>query len=98
MKRFILIACFLVLTVISSVKAQEGEDVAWQKVAEDSYIDPDGIVGSSDMYGFSFLLKAYNKGQYEPVNGNSIWYTLSQYTIDCAKQKYKIGMIWVLNI
>lgn len=74
-------------------KPQQDEDTTWQKVAENNYINTDGIMGTQDIYGFSFVLKAYNKGQYEPVNGKKIWYTLSQYTIDCAKQKYKIGII-----
>lgn len=86
------IVFWLTLSAVIAYPAQ-GEDILWQKVAENNYINPDGIVGMEDIYGFSFILKSYNKGQYEPVNGKRIWYTLSQYTIDCGKKKYKIGMI-----
>ena len=84
----------LSVSFIPAISAQDEQDnTEWQKVAENSYVNLDGIVGTEDIYGFSFLIKAYNKGQYEPVNGKKIWYTLSQYTVDCAKQKYKIGVI-----
>jgi len=94
MKKFGIIVSAFLLTV-TGVIAQQAQDetILWQKVADNNYINPDGIVGMEDIYGFSFILKSYNKGQYEPVNGKRIWYTLSQYTIDCGKQKYKIGMI-----
>lgn len=69
------------------------EEINWQRVCENNYITPEGIVGTDDMYGFSFILKSFNKGQYEPVNGKKILYTLSNYTIDCSKKRYKIGVI-----
>ncbi len=69
------------------------EEINWQRVCENNYINPEGIVGTDDMYGFSFILKSFNKGQYEPVNGKKILYTLSNYTIDCSKKRYKIGVI-----
>lgn len=77
----------------SIVFAQSEEYTEWKRVDENSYIDFDGIVGAEDIYGFTFLLKSYNKGQYEPVNGKFIFYTLAQYTIDCAKRSYKIGVM-----
>lgn len=92
MKTFLKSLIILLIFIFPIAIAQQN-DTIWEKVAENNYINPDGIIGTQDIYGFSFLLKAYNKGQYEPVNGNRIWYTLSQYTIDCAKQKYKIGII-----
>ena len=90
MKRFfvILLIMFFLLPVYGVQ-----DEIEWKKVAENSYINPDGIMGVEDIYGYSFLLKSYNKGQYESVNGKKINYTLSQYTIDCVKNKYKIGMI-----
>lgn len=77
----------------SIVFAQSEEYTEWKRVDENFYIDSDGIVGTEDIYGFTFLLKSYNKGQYEPVNGKFIFYTLAQYTIDCAKRSYKIGVM-----
>jgi len=73
--------------------AESAGDTNWREVAPNIYIDTDGIAGREDTYGYSFLLKSYNKGQYEPINGINIEYTLSQYTIDCDKQTYKIGLI-----
>lgn len=92
MKRKIIL---LLLLLISSypVSAIEKQQDIWQSVAPNNYIDPEGIVGTTDIYGFTFLLKAYNKGQYEPINGKKISYTLSQYTIDCEKHTYKIGVM-----
>jgi len=65
----------------------------WQRVAPNNYVDESAIVGLEDKYGFSFLLKAFNKGQYEPIEGRQVHYTLAQYEIDCAKKSYKIGVI-----
>jgi len=94
MKKIALLLIILLISFMPAISAQEDtDDTEWQKVAENSYVNLEGITGTEDIYGFSFLIKAYNKGQYEPVNGKKIWYTLSQYTIDCAKQKYKIGLI-----
>ena len=94
MKKIAILLIMLLISFMPVLSAQEDtDDTEWQKVAENSYVNLDGITGMEDIYGFSFLIKAYNKGQYEPVNGKKIWYTLSQYTIDCAKQKYKIGVI-----
>ena len=89
MKKFIL--CLII--IISSLSAFANEEIRWQRVSENNYINPDGIIGTTDRYGFSFLLKSYNKGQYEPFNGKEILYTLNNYTIDCSKMKYKIGII-----
>ncbi len=93
MKKVFLSILFFVFVMSSVAFAQSEDDIEWKRVDENSYIDSDGIVGTEDMYGFTFLLKSYNKGQYEPVNGKSIFYTLAQYTIDCAKRSYKIGVM-----
>ena len=73
------------------VYAQNLPTEYWEKVSENNYADMYGVTGTLDRYGFSFLLKSYNKGQYEPVNGRKISYTISTYTIDCDKYSYKIG-------
>jgi hypothetical protein len=94
MKKVLLILLILFIGFMPAFSAQSEQDEdEWMKVGENSFVNLDGITGLEDIYGFSFLIKAYNKGQYEPVNGKKIWYTLSQYTIDCAKNKYKIGII-----
>lgn len=90
MKKIFLSILFFLCSMTSIVFAQSEEYTEWKRVDENSYIDSDGIVGAEDIYGFTFLLKSYNKGQYEPVNGKFIFYTLAQYTIDCAKRSYKI--------
>lgn len=89
MKKFILFITIL----INALSVLANEEITWQRVCENNYINREGIVGTTDIYGFSFILKSFNKGQYEPVNGKKILYTLSNYTIDCAKMKYKIGVI-----
>ena len=68
-------------------------DTQWRFVAENSYIDLDGLVGMEEFYGYSFLMKTFNKGQYEPIRNNAVWYTLAQYTIDCSNSTYKVGVI-----
>lgn len=93
MKKIFLSILFFLCSMTSIVFAQSEEYTEWKRVDENSYIDSDGIVGAEDIYGFTFLLKSYNKGQYEPVNGKFIFYTLAQYTIDCAKKSYKIGVM-----
>lgn len=85
----IFIFCFLL--ICASAKAQD--DSAWTKVDENNYIDYEAVVGSEDMYGYSFLLKSYNKGQYESVNGKTILYTLGQYELNCGKRSYRLGII-----
>lgn len=93
MKKIFLSILFFLCSMTSIVFAQSEEYTEWKRVDENSYIDSDGIVGAEDIYGFTFFLKSYNKGQYEPVNGKFIFYTLAQYTIDCAKRSYKIGVM-----
>lgn len=93
MKKIFLSILFFLCSMTSTVFPQSEEYTEWKRVDENSYIDSDGIVGAEDIYGFTFLLKSYNKGQYEPVNGKFIFYTLAQYTIDCAKKLYKIGVM-----
>ncbi|MGN0030390.1 MAG: hypothetical protein ACI37Q_00370 [Candidatus Gastranaerophilaceae bacterium] len=86
--------CFLMLMLVFlGLPSISSEDDMWKKVSFDCFINPDTIIGVEDIYGFSFLLKTYNKGQYEPVNGNKIWYTIAQYTINCSNLTYKIGVI-----
>lgn len=93
MKNLLILLLILFLTSIAGICSENSEDSSWKRVSDNNYIDSDGIVGTEDMYGFSFLLKSYNKGQYEPVNGKNVWYTLSQYTIDCGRNTYKIGVM-----
>lgn len=90
MKRFF---CLIISLLLSTVVFAADGNTQWGQLDSNNYVNLEGIVGVEDIYGFSFLLKSYNKGQYEPVNGKEIWYTLSQYTIDCSKRKYKIGVI-----
>ena len=87
------IIIFISMTFSLGCFAKENDEVVqqWKHVAENIYID--GIVGTEDIYGFSFLLKSFNKGQYEPMYGKDIWYTIAQYTIDCSKYSYKISVI-----
>lgn len=93
MKTIKLIMFLALICSTLSVCFANSDDTIWKRVDENSFIDSDAIVGTPDIYGFSFMLKSYNKGQYEPVNGKSIWYTLAQYTIDCGKSSYKIGVM-----
>lgn len=94
MKNIWTIFFILIMTVnLSAQAADRTDDTSWKKVSDNIYIDSDGIVGTSEIYGFTFLLKSYNKGQYEPINGKDVWYTLSQYTIDCGHRRYKIGVM-----
>lgn len=93
MKRYLFLFIITALALPVSAFSEQAQDNMWTRVAENNYIYKEGIVGTEDRYGFTFLLKSYNKGQYEPVNGNEILYTLSQYTLDCGKQMYKIGVI-----
>lgn len=91
MRKFIILAlfvflCFNLLEVVAS-------ELVWEKVDDNSFINPQAIVKLNDNNTFTFLLKAYNKGQYEAVNGQNVSYTISQYTIDCARNLYKIGVI-----
>ncbi len=88
MKRF-----FLVMGLSILFSASALSDTVWTKIDETSYTDFDNIVGLEDIYGYSFLLKTYNKGQFEPINGRNILYAISQYEIDCRKNSYKIGTI-----
>ena len=89
MKKFSMILVLLLFIVAGCSFAQDG--VAWRRVDENNFINPDGIVATSE--GYTFMLKAFNKGQYEPVNGKKINYTISQYSIDCENMEYKIGVI-----
>lgn len=94
MKKIVLLTILSIFIIsLAAYSSEEYDDTQWQKVSENNYIDADGIVGTNEIYGFTFLLKSYNKGQYEPVNGHKIFYTLSQYTIDCGRHTYKIGVM-----
>lgn len=91
MKQIILYFLIFIFSTCSLCCAQE--EIGWTQVDSSNYINYDNVVGVEDIYGFTFLLKSYNKGQYEPLYGKRIWYTLSQYTLDCSTRKYKIGII-----
>lgn len=82
---------FIFMLFIIPVIAKETDE--WEHIAPNNYVYKDGITGMENMYGYSFLLKSYNKGQYEPVNHKQIHYTLGQYEINCAKRTYKIGVL-----
>ena len=88
MKKLLL---FFLLFIVFSSPVYTDEN--WTKVAPNNYVDYDAVIGLQDRYGFSFLLKAYNKGQYESINSRQVLYTLSQYEMDCSKRTYKIGLI-----
>lgn len=88
-KLFLLFILFIFCTM--PVMSKESEE--WEHIAPNNYVYKDGIIGLENMYGYSFLLKSYNKGQYEPVNGRQVHYTLGQYEINCAKRTYKIGVL-----
>lgn len=90
MKKLLFIA-FIFICSMTLVFANE--EIEWRRVAPNNYIYEDGIMGTDYMYGFSFLLKSFNKGQYEPINGKKISYTLNQYEINCLKRSYKIGLM-----
>lgn len=89
-KRIIVI---ISIFLFASCAVCEEVGLDWTKIAPNNYVDMDAIVGTEDYYGFSFLLKAYNKGQYEPIYNQQILYTLSQYELDCGRHSYKIGVI-----
>jgi hypothetical protein len=92
MKKFIVIFNILFLALMfSAVNAQESEFV--KLISQNSYINPHGIVYNPDDGTYSVIIKSYNKGQYEPVNGRFISYTLSQHFIDCQNATYKLGLI-----
>lgn len=93
--RIFIFSIIFLCVIFPLVSFAQEDDTAqqWKHVAENIYIDPDGIIGTEDIYGFSFLLKSFNKGQYEPMYGKDIWYTIAQYTIDCSRHSYKIGVI-----
>ena len=86
----LILFAFLILLPVSS---KENESAEWERVAPNNYVYKDTIAGTDGFYGFSFLLKSYNKGQYEPVNNRQILYTLGMYEINCLKHTYKIGTI-----
>lgn len=93
MIRTFLVILFILFYGFSVALYAAEEGVLWEKVSDNNYINPDGITGTEEMYGFTFLLKSYNKGQYEPVNGKKISYTIGRYSIDCGRYTYKIGVI-----
>jgi hypothetical protein len=91
MKKFIVILnLFLFCLLFITAKATE---TTYNKlISVNSYINPSEIVKISDG-NYSFILKAYNKGQYEPVNGRFIEYTLTEHIINCTNATYKLGLI-----
>lgn len=90
MRKIWLLVILFILFVLP-VWSKETSD--WEHIAPNNYVYKDGIMGLENIYGYSFLLKSYNKGQYEPVNGKQVHYTLGQYEINCAKRTYKIGVL-----
>ena len=70
--KYLLFIAFYVSSISLVIANESGVNDMWKWVAENNYIYEDGIVGTEDRYGFTFLLKSYNKGQYEHVNGNKI--------------------------
>lgn len=92
MRKLFIVFIAIYLSFFLTSKASE-QGVNWQKVDENNYINYESIIRTEEIYGFMFMLKSFNKGQYEPMNGNKISYTVSQYTLDCVKQTYKIGVI-----
>ncbi len=91
MNKLVLIFFIILFALGSECVGTEG--VLWQKIDDNNYINYEDVIGTNDIYGFIFILKSFNKGQYEPVNGKNISYTMSQYTIDCLRQTYKIGVM-----
>ena len=87
---FIIFGIFVLFNLWVYSIAQDSE---WTKLDENNYINLDTVIGATDFYGYSFLLKSYNKGQYESVNNKKIKYSLIQYEINCARKTYKIGII-----
>ena len=69
MKKLLLTTIILFISTVIAYSAENSAESGWKRVSDSSFIDEDGIMGAEDIYGFSFLLKSYNKGQYEPVNG-----------------------------
>ena len=86
---------FIAVMILFSASCVMADEVGldWTRIAPNNYVDLDSVMGLTDRYGYSFLLKSYNKGQYEPIDGRQVLYTLSQYEIDCLKNRYKIGVI-----
>lgn len=90
MKKISLSILLFILFIMPAVGKESPE---WEHIAPNNYVYTDGITGLENIYGYSFLLKSYNKGQYEPVNGRQVHYTLGQYELNCAKRTYKIGVL-----
>ena len=90
MKKFFLVSCIFLFFIIPALAKESDE---WEHISPNNYVYKVGITGLENIYGYSFLLKSYNKGQYEPVNGKQVHYTLGQYEINCAKRTYKVGVL-----
>lgn len=88
----LLFAVLLILQVLLLPCVAEENSELWQRVDENSFLSYATIVQEAKNQ-YSFMIKSYNKGQYEPINGNKILYTISQYSIDCEQNLYKIGVI-----
>ena len=92
MKKIFVIILFAFL-ILLPVNSKENSDAEWERVAPNNYVYKDTIAGTEGFYGYSFMLKSYNKGQYEPINGRQVLYTLGMYEINCLKHSYKIGTL-----
>ena len=88
MKKVLLATLFIVCLPVVAMD----NGVSWERVDENSFVNLHTIVNHAEQ-NVTFMLKAYNKGQYESVNGQNIAYTISQYTINCRDKMYKIGVI-----
>ena len=75
MKKLLVIFLLFILCTLP-VSTKESEE--WEHIAPNNYVYKEGINGLENIYGYSFLIKSYNKGQYE---------------INCAKKTYKIGVL-----
>jgi hypothetical protein len=91
MKKFIIILNLIVSTLL--LLTANAKDSTYNKlISENSYINPSEIIKISDGT-YSLIIKAYNKGQYEPINGSFISYTLTEHVINCTSSTYKLGII-----
>ena len=55
MKKLFLILLMVTIPVLIC-NAEEPDGINWKRVAPNNYIDPDGITGTQDRYGFSFII------------------------------------------
>ena len=90
-KKFIII--ILIFTNFGIPVLAKTNDNNWEQLDLYSFIDKSGIIDTNEFYGYSFLLKTFNKGQFEPIRNIPVSYTISQYLLNCSEKTYKIGVI-----